>query len=290
MTGTVVVALERFAEQAQTIAETLGADVLLYSAGVFERAFKDYRRIVALMSAGIVLRCIAPLIRDKWTDPCVVVVSQDLRYAIPILCGHHGANDLARELATLGITPVFTTATEVMGRPSVEGIARCHGCDVINRDSTRIVNAAMLDGDVPVYTINEPGIVISSPGVSFLVREGQYVVGIGCRRGASALEVQDAIRQALESLSIAEEEVFVYATTVKKMHEPGLIEAVRLLGGALVFVDDKTINRQPVISPSRAESIGLAGVAEPAALALAKHRELIMKKKVYGRVTIAISR
>ncbi|HWR25917.1 MAG TPA: cobalamin biosynthesis protein, partial [Methanosarcina sp.] len=32
------------------------------------------------------------------------------------------------------------------------------------------------------------------------------------------------------------------------------------------------------------------GVAEPAALALSKEKQLICRKKVYGRVTIAIAR
>jgi cobalt-precorrin 5A hydrolase len=57
----------------------------------------------------------------------------------------------------------------------------------------------------------------------------------------------------------------------------------------LIFLDDKTINAQAGVSPSRATKIGLSGVAEPCALAVAKKKELVMRKKVYGRVTIAIA-
>lgn len=172
MTGTAVIALERFLPDARRIADTIGAVVIPYSSGAFLEAFAGYRRVVALMSAGIAVRGIAPLLVDKWRDPAVVVVSPNLRYAIPIVGGHHGGNDLARELSPLGIEPVITTATEVFGLESVEGLALRRGCDVVNRDSTRVVNAAILSADVPLYAIASPGIVVAGPGVSFLVKGG----------------------------------------------------------------------------------------------------------------------
>ncbi|HRR87854.1 MAG TPA: cobalt-precorrin 5A hydrolase [Methanoculleus sp.] len=290
MTGTVVVALDRFLPSARRIAETLGADLVAYTSGVFADLFGRYDRIVALMSAGIAVRGVAPLLVEKWRDPAVVVVSPDLRYAVPIVGGHHGGNDLARELAGIGITPVITTATETQGRDSVEGIAARSGCDIVNRDSTRAVNAAMLDSDLPLYAIRGPAIVVAGPGVSILVRKGDYVVGIGCRKGAPAAAVAGALRQALEQAGIAPEDVFVYATTAKKRGEAGLRDAVAELGGNLVYLDDDTLNAERAPSPSRAQLIGLAGVAEPAALAISKRKELVLAKQTYGCVTVAIAR
>ena len=242
------------------------------------------------MSMGIVVRKIAPLLDDKWTDPAVVVVSPDFRYAIPLLGGHHGANDLAKELAGLGLEPVITTATESRGRDSVESIAERSGTAVVNRDSTRAVNAALLEKDLPVHAIEGPAIVLAGPDVSLLVRKGEYSVGIGCRKGTGEEEVREAVRTALAENGIAESEVFIYATTVKKMHEPGLVAAVGALSGNLIFLDDDTINAQTGTGPSRASKIGLLGVAGPCALATSKRKELIMEKKVYGRVTVAIAR
>jgi cobalt-precorrin 5A hydrolase len=290
MTGTVVVALDRFLPSARRIAETLGADLVAYTSGVFADLFGRYDRIVALMSAGIAVRGVAPLLVEKWRDPAVVVVSPDLRYAVPIVGGHHGGNDLARELAEIGITPVITTATETQGRDSVEGIAARSGCDIVNRDSTRAVNAAMLDSDLPLYAIRGPAIVVAGPGVSILVRKGDYVVGTGCRKGAPAAAVAGALRQALEQAGIAPEDVFVYATTAKKRGEAGLRDAVAELGGNLVYLDDDTLNAERAPSPSRAQLIGLAGVAEPAALAISKRKELVLAKQTYGCVTVAIAR
>ena len=290
MTGTVVVALDRFLPSARRIAETLGADLVAYTSGVFADLFGRYDRIVALMSAGIAVRGVAPLLVEKWRDPAVVVVSPDLRYAVPIVGGHHGGNDLARELAGMGITPVITTATETQGRDSVEGIAARLGCDIVNRDSTRAVNAAMLDSDLPLYAIRGPAIAVAGPGVSILVRKGDYVVGIGCRKGAPAAAVAGALRQALEQAGIAPEDVFIYATTAKKRGEAGLRDAVAELGGNLVYLDDDTLNAERAPSPSRAQLIGLAGVAEPAALAISKRKELVLAKQTYGCVTVAIAR
>ena len=290
MTRTVVIALERFLPDARRIADALGADVLPYGPDVFRAAFAGYSRIVAVMSAGIAVRGIAPLLTDKWRDPAVVVVGPDLRYAVPVVGGHHGGNDLARELAALGIEAVITTATETRGRESVEGIAARRGCDVVNRDSTRAVNAAMLDADLPLYAVTGPGIVVAGPAVSLLVREGEYVVGVGCRKDADAAEVEEAVQRALREAGIRPEEVLVYATTMKKRNETGLIDAVAELGGNLVFLDDGTLNAQEAPSPSRASLIGLAGVAEPAALAIAKRKVLVLVKQTYGGVTVAIAR
>jgi cobalt-precorrin 5A hydrolase len=290
MKETVVIAFPRSFEQAQRIAVHLGATLLPYDADVFARVFESDRRIVALMATGIVVRAIAPLLHDKWIDPAVVVVSPDLSYAIPLIGGHHGANELARELVPLGIRPVITTATEAMGKESVEVIAEQHGCDVLNRDSTRRVNAAILNGDVPVHAVVGPALVIAGPEVSVLLKKGEYAVGIGCRKGVKKEEVTAAVQQALLTSGIAIGDVFAVATTIKKKNESGLVDAIASLSAGLIFLDDETINAQAAHSPSKAVRIGLSGVAEPCALAVAKRKELVMEKTVYGRVTIAIAR
>ena len=289
MTDTVVIALFRFLDQANTIAQFLGGEVREYRPDIFSDIFPHTRRIVAIMSMGIVVRSIAPLLKDKWNDPAVVVVSPDLAYAIPLIGGHHGANELAKELSALGIRPIITTATESAGRDSVEGVGERCGCDIVNRESTRQVNAAMLDIDVPLFAVKGPGIVIAGPDVSILLKKGEYSVGIGCRRGVKKEEVLDAIRNALAETGVAKDEVLVYATTQKKLNESGLTEAISSLSGNLIFLDDETINAQTGLTSSRATKIGLLGVAEPCALAVAKKKDLIMAKKVYGRVTVAIA-
>ncbi len=290
MNDTVVVALPRFLPDAQRIAAFLDADVREYRAGIFRELFPSARRIVALMSMGIVVRGIAPYIRDKWTDPAVVVVSPDFAIAVPLLGGHHGENELAKQLSSLGLVPVISTATEATGLDSAEAIVGRTGCAIVNRDSTRAVNAGILDGTTKLYSVPGPAVVIAGPDVSILVHRGEYAIGIGCRKGVTTEDVTSAIRAALAGAGIAQKDVMLFATTAKKCSETGLIEGVAAIPANLIFLDDDTINAQTAATPSKAKKIGLVGVAEPCALAVSKHRDLVMKKKVFGKVTIAIAR
>ncbi|RPJ51201.1 MAG: cobalt-precorrin 5A hydrolase [Methanobacteriota archaeon] len=286
----VVIALPHSMQDAERIAGYLAADLVAYSEKAFGKAFVEYRSIVAVMSAGIVVRALAPLVQNKWEDPAVVVVSPDIRFAIPILGGHHGANELARRLEGCGCTAVITTATEACGREPVEGIAERLGCRILNRESTKPLNAAILEGDVPLYTLGAPGLVVAGPGVAVLLRKGTYTVGVGCRKGVSAEEVADAVGRALADAGVVPEEVLAYATTEKKRYETGLSAGIGSIGGVLVYLDDATVNRQAPGSPSAARRLGIQGVAEPCARAVAPNQELVMEKRTYGRVTVAIAR
>ncbi|AKB83723.1 Cobalamin biosynthesis protein CbiG [Methanosarcina barkeri 3] len=117
------------------------------------------------------VRDIAPLLDNKWSDPAVVVVDSNLNFAIPLLGGHHGANEIARKLSELGAIPVLTTATEVHGKPSVEGIADRLGCEVFNKESTVAVNCALLDKEIEVLEVKGPKIVVVDEDVSVLIRK-----------------------------------------------------------------------------------------------------------------------
>lgn len=281
-----VVTLPRFADAGRRVAEFLEADLHLYHAEIFRELTGNTDCIVALMSSGIAVRGVAPYLSDKWHDAALVVVTPDLSYAVPVLGGHHGANECVKRLADFGITPVISTATEVSGKVSVEETAKQLGCTVVNRSSTRKVNGAVLDSDVPVLRVNPPKILVANPGVSVLVTESRYVVGIGCRLGTTKEEIISAVLAAYAVSGISGSTLF--ASTQKKFHEKGLHEAAAELGANLIFLDDATINAQTPKSASRASMLGLSGVAEPCALALSENGRLVLKKTVFGRVTIAI--
>ncbi len=99
-----------------------------------------------------------------------------------------------------------------------------------------------------------------------------------------------AVRAALAEAGIPQTDVMLFSTTAKKCGETGLIDGIASIPANLIFLDDDTVNAQITATPSKAKKIGLVGVAEPCALAVSKHRELVMKKKVFGKVTIAIAR
>lgn len=156
---------------ANKLADHIEADVIIYKKDIFKDIFEEYQAIVAVFATGIVVREIAPLIVDKWEDPAIVVVDSNLNFAIPLLGGHHGANELVRKISEIGVIPVITTATEVHNRNSVEGIAAKLGYDIVNKESTRDVNCALLDQDVEVLEIKGPKIVIVDNDVSVLKKE-----------------------------------------------------------------------------------------------------------------------
>lgn len=284
-----IIAFSRNLDAARKIQETIGGDIVEYSRDAFRLAFKEHKSIIAIMAAGIAVRNIAPFVCDKWKDPAVVVVDSGMNYSIPILGGHHGGNELAKKLVVLGIIPVITTATEINGKDSVEGIAKSFGCRIINKDSTRRVNLTLLDKEVPVLDIRGPKIVIVGDDVSVLKRNG-LVVGIGANRGVDRSEVIEAINTALSEIGAGIGVVKYFASAMIKENEKGIIDAAAAFGKELRFIPHDVINSIQVPTPSKARSLGLNGVCEPAALSLSEEKKLILKKRVYGNVTIAIAR
>lgn len=88
--------------------------------------FTQYDGLICIMAMGIVVRCLAPVIKDKREDPAVVVMDQRGEFAISLLSGHlGGGNDLARTIASLtGAQPVITTATDVEGVTALDTLAQ----------------------------------------------------------------------------------------------------------------------------------------------------------------------
>ncbi len=66
------------------------------------------------MASGIVVRTIAPYIKNKYVDPAVVVVDDVGRFVVSLLSGHEGgANNLSHNVANaLNTDAVITTGTE----------------------------------------------------------------------------------------------------------------------------------------------------------------------------------
>ncbi|WP_407354892.1 cobalamin biosynthesis protein [Methanolobus sp. WCC5] len=115
------------------------------------------------------------------------------------------------------------------------------------------------------------------------------IIGIGARRGISSQEALDAIYNALAEAGRSIDEVQALASAKLKENEAGLHEAAAILGIGIRFIDHEELNNYDTPSASQAARFGLTGVAEPAALSLSEKKQLILRKKVYGRVTIAIA-
>lgn len=121
--------------------------------------FTAFEGIVAIVSLGAVVRLIAPHLRNKETDPAVVVVDEAGKFAIPVLSGHlGGANALAGHLANaLGATPVLTTASDALQTLAVDLLGRELGWTFeATHDEVVRVSAAVVN-DEPVALVQEAG-------------------------------------------------------------------------------------------------------------------------------------
>ncbi|MEN0105158.1 MAG: precorrin-3B C(17)-methyltransferase [Pseudomonas sp.] len=76
--------------------------------------YQSNRPIIALCAAGIVIRCLAPLLASKGAEPPVLAVAEDGSAVVPLLGGLAGVNVLAREIAAaLDVPPAITTSGEL---------------------------------------------------------------------------------------------------------------------------------------------------------------------------------
>lgn len=282
----------------RTLAGSYSPALVIYEKGrfeeiakCFEELSKSFDLIVAVMAVGITVRSLCGLLKNKWQDKPVVAVDSSLRCAVPVIGGHHGANEMALCLAErLGLFPAITTATDAAGRPNLEGVAAALGAEIVNPESSKEVNLSFLREDISLLKVSAlrlkgPKIVVVDEDAALLKMKG-LVVGVGARKGVSPQEVLEAIDSALAESGKGREEISVLATADLKRGEAGIAEAARTLGKNVLYLSDDVLNAQVPSTPSRAGDLGLAGVAEPAVLALASR--LILPKKAYGRVTVAL--
>jgi len=269
-------------------------------APLLDEIYGAYDGFVFLMATGIVVRMIAPHIKDKRYDPAVVVMDITGRFAISLVSGHlGGANALARRLAEItGATAVVTTGTDVNETIAPDVIAMEIGGEVDDFDAMKKVSAALVDGDatgvvdltgVDASSLSGPlkpnvtvfpsiealraskvvaAIVITNRRLELtdlerpvvLLRPKNLVVGVGCNRGTSADEITSAIERVLGDHALARKSVRALATVDAKRDEAGLIAAAARLGVPLTFCDRATLNAVPDVPNPSPAALTYVGV------------------------------
>ncbi len=119
------------------------------------------------------------------------------------------------------------------------------------------------------------------------------IVGVGCRRGISAVRIVAAVTEALAEAGARREQIRFLASADVKSGEEGLIQAARELDVPLRFISSVEIRattRSFTPSSLAARKVNLPAVAEPAALLAGRRTELILPKKAYKGITVAIAR
>ena len=112
--------------------------------------FQSNDALICLFSLGAVIRLLAPHIKDKKTDPAVIVIDDKAQFVISVLSGHlGGANDLSNNIAEkINATPVITTAADVNKTIPVDLVGREFGWkidDIAIGDNVTKVSAHMVN-------------------------------------------------------------------------------------------------------------------------------------------------
>ncbi|MFJ3771555.1 precorrin-3B C(17)-methyltransferase [Streptomyces sp. NPDC090075] len=266
-------------------------------------AFAECEQLVCFLATGAVVRLIAPLLREKATDPGVVCVDEGGRFAVSLVGGHGGgANELAVAVGeALAARPVVTTATDAVGLPGLDTL----GFPV--EGSVAAVSRALLDGepvalraesswplpplplaDEGAYTVRLTDRAVEPAANEVLLRPPSLVVGVGASKGAPVEEVLTLIEAAVRDAGLSPRSIAELATVDAKAGEPGIVEAAARLGVPLVTHTAEELAEVRVPNPSDAPlaAVGTPSVAEAAAL-LRGGELLVPKRKSDGRPAMA---
>ena len=272
------------------------------------RAFADSIPLVFVGAAGIAVRHVAPFVKDKLTDPPVIVIDELGRYVIPILSGYMGgANELASVIAdAIDAVPVITTATDINEVFSVDLFAKEHSLRIVNRNGIAKVSSSALSGrpvtisikdyppqkhvDVTITDEADPGLTDMS---DIVLCPKRYAIGIGCRRGKSYEEIRDFVQTVLDDAGIDLREAGCIATIDIKKDEAGLRSLSQAWRMPLITFDAEVLGRVKgdfTTSDFVAGKVGVDNVCERAAvLAAGKGSDLIVRKKSGNGITAAVA-
>ncbi len=119
------------------------------------------------------------------------------------------------------------------------------------------------------------------------------IVGVGCRRGIKSEKIVDAIRAALAEADLEISQVRLLSSAGIKSDEQGLLQAAQELGVPLRFISSDEIRGFAgnfEHSDFVHQKVNLPAVAEPAALMAGRRTRLVLKKRTFNGVTVAIAR
>jgi len=269
---------------------------------------------IFIMAAGIVVRTIAPLLRHKHHDPCVVVMDEKGKHVISLLSGHiGGGNQLAHRLASLtGGQAVITTASDILGLTPLDLWARKQNLHIEDQEkltiaSSKLVNHGTLSlyADVEVANLpsgitqtekwEEADIIVSHkdiyPENSTLFRPRNLVIGTGCNRGTVEIEFEESIKELLHDCRLSRSSIRNLASIDKKNDEAGLLKFGHDNHWKIEFFDKSSINelKNLEISFAALKAVGAIGVAEPTALLSSRSHILLSRKRKWKNITMAIA-
>ena len=290
--------------------------------------FKNNNALICVFSLGAVIRLISPYLKDKKTDPAVLVIDDKTNFVISVLSGHiGGANELTEEIAEkIGALPVITTAADVNKTIAVDLVGREYDWK-IDDDSTVTKISAYMVNEEPIGVFQEAGkknwykklpknVVIynnieelkKSNSKSYLIitdkiidnlkkesviyRPPSLVVGIGLHWDTTKEIIKEGIEDCMKKFNLSPKSIAKLVSIKKPQDVQGLIEL-----GIEMNLPVEYVNREDlaeITAPNPSETVkkyeGTASVSEAAAIKISKGELIVEKQKFPPNLTIAIAR
>ncbi len=273
--------------------------------------------LLVLAAAAIPIRLLAPVLADKRDEPPVLAIAEDGSAVVPLLGGHHGANDLAGRIGeVLGTRPSITTAGDI--RLGLALDQPPPGWTLADTAAVKPVTAALLAGDQVridveagdarwlgglkercgpdgAHRIRVTDRQVTLADDALVYHPATLALGVGCERGADAAELIELAERTIESQGLAKASIAAVVSIALKAAEPAVHALADHLDVSARFFDAETLKRERsrLANPSDlvfAET-GCHGVAEGAALAaVGEAGALIVEKTKSARATLAIAR
>jgi cobalt-precorrin 5A hydrolase len=291
--------------------------------------FQNSSALICLFSLGAVIRLIAPYLKDKKTDPAVLVVDDKANFVISVLSGHlGGANELAQTIAEkLKALPVITTAADVNKTIAVDLLGRELGWKIEDDSTVTKISAHMVNeekigvyqdagktnwskeipSNVKIYNDLEglknsdsKGYMIISDRViengllanSVVYRPPSLVIGIGLHWDTSKQTIKNGITDCLQKFQLSQKSIAKLASIKKPKDVEGLIEIGKELGIPVEYVDREELAE--ITAPNPSETVksfeGTPSVSEAAAIKVSEGKLIVEKQKFPPNLTIAIAR
>lgn len=280
-----------------------------------KNCFQPDSSIIFISACGIAVRSIAPYIKSKTSDPCVLVIDELGQYVISLLSGHiGGGNELALTVSDiLNATPIISTATDLNSKFAVDVFAKKNHLTISDMTLAKKVSASLLHnipvgiwGNLPKEPLPEGlstsptefGISISPFHNSSPFSQTLYliprniVLGVGCKKNTDPNKLSTFIHNQLEQLHIFPEAIAAITSIDIKKEEPAILQLASAFQVPFVTYSAETLKE---VRGSQAASnfvtsvTGVDNVCERATLAYTKAYTLLLPKTIDSGMTLAIS-
>jgi len=292
--------------------------------------FKSNDALICLFSLGAVIRLIAPHIKDKKTDPAVIVIDDQAQFVISVLSGHlGGANELSNDIAQkINAVPVITTAADVNKTIAVDLVGKEFGWIIDGDDTVTKVSAFMVNKEkIGVFqnvgskdwwkkefpknvfkydsfdelkNSQSKGFLIISDQVfddkilenAVVYRPQTLVVGVGLHWDTSKETIKSGLETSLQKFNLSSKSIARFVSIKKEKDIVGLIELGKEMNIPIEYIDREELATIDTPNPSKTVQTfeGTPSVSEAAAIKSSQGELVVEKQKFPPNLTIAIAR